>query len=197
MRGQADRGAGRAGGAAGPDAASAKVEEPAPPDPPPLPADLPTMVAPAVDDSVVHIAFAELPEEAVVLWDGARVPRVPFVVKKGEAGVILEVRAAGFRPFRQFVVPSEDQTFTLERAPERTTGPVRPPGPSGADAHATTPGTDASVAVTPPPPPPTDAGTDGTRIRTRFPGPSTSRDTGGASAPADAGAETRIRTSFP
>jgi len=121
------------------------------------------------------------------------------LVKRGEAGVILEVRADGFRPFRQFVVPSEDQTFTLERAPERTTGPVRPPGPSGADARATTPGADASVAVTPPPPPPppADAGGDGTRIRTGFPGPSTSRDAGGASAPADAGGETRIRTSFP
>ncbi|MBI5490269.1 MAG: serine/threonine protein kinase [Deltaproteobacteria bacterium] len=176
-----------------PDAAAAKVEPP-----PPLPPDLPTMQAPASDESVVHIAFAELPADAVVVWDGARVPQTPFVVKKGEAGVILEVRAAGFRPFRQFVVPSEDRTFTLERAPEHTAGTGRPPGPGAADARSSPPGADASVAVVPPPPPPAaDAGADGTRIRTGFPGGSTGRDAGGAAAPADAGSETRIRTSFP
>ncbi|MBI5502057.1 MAG: serine/threonine protein kinase, partial [Deltaproteobacteria bacterium] len=160
-----------------PDAAAAKIE---PPPPPPLAPDLPTMQAPASDDSVVHIAFAELPADAVVVWDGARVPQTPFAVKKGEAGVILEVRAAGFRPFRQFVVPSADQTFTLERAPERTAGTG---WPAAADARSAPPGADASVAVVPPPPPPAaDAGADGARSRTGFPGGSPGRDAGGAAA---------------
>jgi hypothetical protein len=185
-----------------PDAGLAKPPVPVPVEPPPLPTNLPTLQAPAPTESIVRISFAEpLPEGTRIVWDGTEVPLelVPFAVSKSEAMKSLEVRAPGFKPFRQAVVPSQDRTITLERLAERV-----PPVVRFADAGPTAPPRDAGGGTTivitppppPPPPPPADAGASrppDAGIRTSFPG----RDAGGAAAPQDARSATEIRTSFP
>jgi hypothetical protein len=180
-----------------PDAGTVKPPEPAPVEPPPLPASLPTLQAPAATEAIVRISFAEpLPEGTRIVWDGTEVPveLVPFAVSKSEAMKSLDVRAPGFKPFRQAVVPNQDRTITLERLMVRVPPVVRP-----ADAGATGSQRDAgsgTTSGTPPPPPAADAGAPrlpDAGIRTGFPG----RDAGGAAAPQDARAATEIRTSFP
>jgi serine/threonine-protein kinase len=175
---------------AAPDTSPAAAPDAAPVEPPALPENLPTLQTPTASEQIVRIAFAEpLPDGSRIVWDGTEVPLalVPFPVPKGEAMKTLEVRAPGFKPFRTYVVPNQDQTFTLERqaaAPVRTDagGTARP------DAGGTT------VIITPPPPDAGAARPDDGGIRTSFPG---RRDAGGTSAPQDAASRTEIRTSFP
>jgi serine/threonine-protein kinase len=178
-----------------PDAGIAKPPEPVPVEPPPLPANLPTLQAPAATEAIVRISFAEpLPEGTRIVWDGTEVPLelVPFPVSKSEAMKSLEVRAPGFKPFRQAVVPNQDRTIALERLAVRVPPVVRP-----ADAGTTAPQRDAGGGTASgTPPPPADAGASrppDAGIRTGFPG----RDAGGAAGPQDARSATEIRTSFP
>jgi serine/threonine-protein kinase len=136
-----------------------------------------TSAVPPPPSEAVRIVVQGAPDGAEILWDGAVVPDVSFAVRRGEIGVVLEVRAEGFKPLRQLLVPSEDRVVSvdLERLPVRTTsGGGRPPG------------RDAGTVA----PPPADAGGSSSGgIRTNFPGGDTppARDAGGGG----------IRTSWP
>jgi tRNA A-37 threonylcarbamoyl transferase component Bud32 len=120
-------------------------------------AGLPPAAVPPLPADAVTIALSGLPEGAVVLYDGAEVAQVPFQVPRSSVTVVLEVRAPGFRPYRNRVTPSRDVSLTpqLRRLPS---------------------GTGASAAATPPvgpETPPVDAGTTvrggrGTEIHTIF-----------------------------
>ncbi len=197
-----------------PETASAAKPEPGPEAPAVSPA-----VAGAAD--VVRISLENLPAGAVVKWDGAVVPEVPFGVRRGEAGVVLEITAPGFQPHKQLVKPNVDRLIAVSLTPTPAAaveGPDAGTGSSGGRVRATagatggaagpavSPGTaDAAVRATvgtggsghTAQPAARDAGA-GTPsgLRTEFPGGASASDAarGTAASGADAGG---IRTGWP
>lgn len=68
---------------------------------------------PATDRDWVVISLQNVPAEATVLFDGARVRGLPLRVKRSLGGVVVEVRVPGVDSWKELVVPDRDQDVTV------------------------------------------------------------------------------------
>jgi serine/threonine-protein kinase len=79
-----------------------------------VPAAIP---AAAAAEQGVTITLQGVPEDARIIYDGARIPENPFRVKRSSLYAPLRVEADGFEPFTTSVMPDADKNVVVELKP--------------------------------------------------------------------------------
>ena len=106
----------------------------------------------------VQITVQGAPDDARIVYDGARIPENPFRVKRASIYVALRVEADGFEPYVASVVPDADRIVIVEMKPasaeppseediEPTESAIRDPQPASSGGGRKTGAKAAATAV--------------------------------------------------
>jgi serine/threonine-protein kinase len=93
------------------------------------------VLAPAAEDGV-RITVQGAPENARIVYDGARIPENPFRVRRASLYVPLRVEADGFEPYVTSVVPDADRVVIAELKPAAPAAEPAAPQPETAEVAA-------------------------------------------------------------